>query len=247
MRVALMTKRTLERYLERNLKDRNGNENLDINNLKSRMKRLGYDLNKSCSDYDGLEAVVYKEITSMMIERNLLERQQGGSLTIEECYPLVRDCVSFHGKVLDENDIEEEDIVQNIMIKVYNNWNKFRGESRITTWIYRITKNEVINMLIYQNRHKRKAAGTISIEQDDFEKEDGQGSLEDMLVYDELLGMFVEYVEKLDVELEKEILEMFLSGFDNKTIAKTWNVRVAFVKEVLAKHQRIIEDMIGGE
>jgi len=39
------------------------------------------------------------------------------------------------------------DILQNVLIKVYQNLSKFKGDSALYTWMYRITRNESINFL----------------------------------------------------------------------------------------------------
>jgi RNA polymerase sigma-70 factor (ECF subfamily) len=47
--------------------------------------------------------------------------------------------------VLDHDDAN--DVVQNTFIKVYLNINKFKGESSLFTWMYRIATNESINFI----------------------------------------------------------------------------------------------------
>ena len=47
--------------------------------------------------------------------------------------------------VLDHDDAN--DFVQNTFIKVYLNINKFKGESSLFTWMYRIATNESINFI----------------------------------------------------------------------------------------------------
>jgi len=39
------------------------------------------------------------------------------------------------------------DILQNVFIKVYQNLPKFKGDSALYTWMYRIARNETINFL----------------------------------------------------------------------------------------------------
>jgi RNA polymerase sigma-70 factor (ECF subfamily) len=46
-----------------------------------------------------------------------------------------------------KNDQDAEDIVQNSMISIMKNANKFRGESAVTTWIYKIVSNAAIDKL----------------------------------------------------------------------------------------------------
>ncbi len=46
--------------------------------------------------------------------------------------------------VLGDSD-EVEDVLQNVYIKIYRGLAGFRGESRLSTWIYQIARNEAIN------------------------------------------------------------------------------------------------------
>ncbi len=40
---------------------------------------------------------------------------------------------------------DAEDVVQEIFIKIYRNLAGYRGDARLSTWIYRIARNEAIN------------------------------------------------------------------------------------------------------
>lgn len=54
--------------------------------------------------------------------------------------------------VYDHDDTD--DILQNVFIKVWNHLDRFRGEAKLRTWLYRIASNETMNHL---NRQKRYA------------------------------------------------------------------------------------------
>ena len=41
-----------------------------------------------------------------------------------------------------QNQFDVDDIVQNVMLRAYRSISSFRGDSRITTWLYRIARNE---------------------------------------------------------------------------------------------------------
>jgi RNA polymerase sigma-70 factor (ECF subfamily) len=43
------------------------------------------------------------------------------------------------------NTTEVEDIVQEVFIKIYTGLRTFRGDSKLSTWIYRIARNESLN------------------------------------------------------------------------------------------------------
>lgn len=42
---------------------------------------------------------------------------------------------------------DADDITQNVFIKIYQNLSNFKNESKISTWIFRITYNETINYI----------------------------------------------------------------------------------------------------
>ncbi len=52
--------------------------------------------------------------------------------------------------VLDHDDAD--DLVQEVFIKVWNNLDRFREESRLFTWLYKIATNECLNFLKKKRR-----------------------------------------------------------------------------------------------
>jgi len=53
------------------------------------------------------------------------------------------------------NSDDVDDVLQNVYIKMYRGLGGFRGESRLSTWIYQIARNEAINAA-----RKRRPGGT---------------------------------------------------------------------------------------
>jgi len=84
------------------------------------------------SDKEILEMILVKE--SCNYGFNLLVRKYQ-----KQIYWHVRRIVIDH----DDSD----DVVQNTFIKIWKNINKFREESKLFTWIYRIATNEALNFL----------------------------------------------------------------------------------------------------
>lgn len=62
----------------------------------------------------------------------------------EPLYWQVRRMVTSHD--------DADDVLQNIFIKVWNGLDNFRGDSKLSTWLYRIATNETLNFLQRQ-RH----------------------------------------------------------------------------------------------
>jgi RNA polymerase sigma-70 factor (ECF subfamily) len=65
----------------------------------------------------------------------------------------------------DTSDAEE--ITQDVFTSIYNNASKFKSESKVSTWIYRITVNTALN---YQKKNKR--ATFYSLSESEYEKPD---------------------------------------------------------------------------
>lgn len=59
------------------------------------------------------------------------------------------------------NHDDADDLLQNTFLKAWNNIENFRGEAKISTWLYKIAINEAITFL-----NKEKARATVSIDDD---------------------------------------------------------------------------------
>ncbi|GAL78262.1 RNA polymerase [Algibacter lectus] len=61
-------------------------------------------------------------------------------------------CISFV-----PNKEDAEDIAQDVFVEVFNSINKFKGNSKLSTWIYRITTNKCLEFIRKKNTKKRFA------------------------------------------------------------------------------------------
>ena len=76
-----------------------------------------------------------------------------------------------YGKLLDEfqqkvfatcmsfvpNKEDAEDIAQEVFVEVFSSINRFKGNSKLSTWIYRITTNKCLEFIRKRNTKKRFA------------------------------------------------------------------------------------------
>lgn len=90
--------------------------------------------------------------------------------------------------VIDHDDAN--DLTQDIFIKIWNNIQKFNGDSQLYTWIYRIATNDCINFL---NKKKKMLSGDIS------ELADVLPAMEDdpLITGDEITIKFQEAINQL--------------------------------------------------
>ncbi len=56
---------------------------------------------------------------------------------------------------------DANDILQNVLLKVYRNIHNFKGKAQLYTWLYRIATNETLTFL-----NKKKKKNAISLEQE---------------------------------------------------------------------------------
>ncbi|MFD1014541.1 MULTISPECIES: RNA polymerase sigma factor [Winogradskyella] len=61
-------------------------------------------------------------------------------------------CISFV-----PNKEDAEDIAQDVFVEVFNSIGKFKGDSKLSTWIYRITTNKCLEFIRKKNTKKRFA------------------------------------------------------------------------------------------
>ena len=126
-----------------------------------------------------------------------------------------------------KNDDDAEDICQETFISVYKNLSKFREESNIYTWIYRIAINKT-----YDFFKKRKL---------EFEINDDVLSLPEDVNFDN--KVILEEKLKLISEKEKEIVILKdIYGYKLKEIAEIKNMNLSTVKSV---YYKALKDMGG--
>ena len=126
-----------------------------------------------------------------------------------------------------KNDDDAEDICQETFISVYKNLSKFREESNMYTWIYRIAINKT-----YDFFKKRKL---------EFEINEDVLSLPEDINFD--TSLILEEKLKLIPEKEKEIVLMKdIYGYKLKEIAEIKNMNLSTVKSV---YYKAIKDMGG--
>lgn len=61
-------------------------------------------------------------------------------------------CISFV-----PNKEDAEDLAQEVFVEVFNSVNKFKGQSKLSTWIYRIATNKCLEFIRKKNAKKRFA------------------------------------------------------------------------------------------
>lgn len=90
-----------------------------------------------------------------MTEEDLIKGiQAGNEEAFRELFDTYRQRVFNTCNSIVHNATDAEDLAQEVFIEIYRSAGKFRGESRMSTWIYRITINKGLNHMRQMNRRK---------------------------------------------------------------------------------------------
>jgi len=129
---------------------------------------------------------------------------------------------------------EAEDLLQEIMLKVYNNLEKFNPLYSFNTWIYTIARNHCYNYL------EKKKLPTLSIQAHEFGKNRLDGiplvsreTPEEILNQEEVFQKIDRYLGKLNPIYQQIAFLRFYEGMKIKAIAQILNLPAGTVKSRL--------------
>ncbi|HDQ26913.1 MAG TPA: sigma-70 family RNA polymerase sigma factor [bacterium] len=92
-----------------------------------------------------------------MDDNEILKRIKSGDAgAIREIIKKYSAVVYNHARSFLRNEQEAEDVSQEVFININKNIKKFRGDSKLSTWIYRITVNACKNRLKQMKRHRAR-------------------------------------------------------------------------------------------
>lgn len=124
---------------------------------------------------------------------------------------------------------DAEDLTQSVMLKVSEGLPAFRGDSSISTWIYRIATNAAMDRL---RRRTVEPQGEPDLESDETEAAPGAQapSAEEVAIRDEMNACLREFIERLPENYRAVMVLSELEGFRNEEIAAVLGVTLDTVK-----------------
>ncbi|WP_319370214.1 RNA polymerase sigma factor [uncultured Ilyobacter sp.] len=126
-----------------------------------------------------------------------------------------------------KNPEDAEDIAQEVFVSVYKNLKKFREESNIYTWIYRIAINKTYDFF-------RKNKSTFELNEEILEIEDDTNVHTNMILEEKL--------KKIDSREREIVLLKDIYGYKFREISKLKEMNLSTVKSIYYKG---IKDMGG--
>ena len=130
-----------------------------------------------------------------------------------------------------------EDLTSEVMMKVYNGINKFKGQSRLSSWVYRIAYNHAVSYL-------RRQKYTESIDVYDMTIKDESEKHLDYLEKEELS----DYIKKKLMELPEDYrVALTLYHFKEmpyKEIAYTMGINIGTVKTYIHRGRNELKELL---
>ena len=146
---------------------------------------------------------------------------------LSQCKALIFKIVRAYAPISED----QQDLFQEITVQVWRSIPLFKGNSAVTTWIYRIALNTAIKWIRKERR------------QDEIEK---ATALDQILVgniveYDDRLSWFYDQIHKLD-EIDRSVTLLMLDGLSYKEMSVILGITETHVG---VKINRIKKQLIG--
>ena len=140
------------------------------------------------------------------------------------------------------NPHDAEDVVQDAFLSAYRAWDRFRGESRPSTWLYRITVNAALMRL----RKNRKGAQVTQVGLDDVEIVDWSQVPERGAANSELRDRLLEGIGLLPPDLKAAVVMRDVEGLSNAEAAGALDISVSALKSRLHRARVILRKHLFG-
>lgn len=159
----------------------------------------------------------------------------------QEYYPKI---LNFVARLTNNSDVD--DITQEIFEKISRSLKDFKGESKLSTWIYRIATNASLDYL--RTAPMKRTAGDLSEREEDRNvwTSHKKPPIDQQLIRKEMSECVIEHIDKLSSEYKAVILLRELEGFSNKEIGEILQISLETVKIRLhrarAKLKKILDE-----
>lgn len=155
----------------------------------------------------------------------------------QEFIIMIRDCEGILYKIsriYSEDMIDRQDLYQDIVYQLWKSFNSFKGDAKLSTWVYRVALNTAISHLDKTGKRKNK----IPINEDIFNLFEESDHLMDYRV-----EALYKQIKKLDL-VEKGVILLYLDGKSYEEIAVITGFSVTNVGTRLNRIKNKLRDQI---
>lgn len=122
--------------------------------------------------------------------------------------------LAFIRRISGWNNADAEDILQEAFLKVYLNLNDYDASLRFSSWIYRITRNEVISKW-----RKLRVRPVVFLDGNEWERFSEELFDKEKIVFEEVKDKVLETFQKMDEKYREVLILKFVEEKDYKEIS----------------------------
>jgi len=134
-----------------------------------------------------------------------------------------------------DREEDREDLFQEIMVNLWESYSSFRGDSKFTTWMYRVSLNVAIQRL--RKTRKKKEDTTLPEDFDGFANPEKEGLPE------KELNLLHSAINKLS-DVEKAIVMLYLEEKGNEEIAEIMGISQNYVRVKMTRIRKKLKDIV---
>ncbi len=173
--------------------------------------------------------------------------KEGDPSALERLFLLYKDKVFNTAISYIQNKEDAEEITQDVFVELFNSAAGFKGNSGISTWIYRITVNKSLDALRYRSRKKRFAivrsifsstTGELEIDKADFIH---PGIETDMK--EESAALF-KALDKLPPNQKTAFILSKIEGLSNREISEIIGVSLSSVESIMFRAKQNLKKIL---
>jgi RNA polymerase sigma-70 factor (ECF subfamily) len=144
---------------------------------------------------------------------------------------------------------EAEDLTQKVFLKVYNALDSFKGDSKFSTWLYKIASNVAIDYSRSSSYKKNNKLVSISSVNDIAISESNLSQKkvltpEQLLITNEMNDCIQRHINRLNSNYKIIILLADFQGLKNKEIAKVLDLSLEAVKIRLLRARKKLKELM---
>ncbi|MCH7552556.1 MAG: sigma-70 family RNA polymerase sigma factor [Chloroflexi bacterium] len=149
-----------------------------------------------------------------------------GTLSFEEIVEKYGDFVYNVALRMTNDPHEAEDAMQDAFLSAYRAFERFRGESQVTTWLYRIT----VNAVLMKRRKEKKTRTLVQPGVEELNIPDGGEGPERAALRSELQDRIGEGLQRLPEGLRMAVILRDVQGLSGAEAAEALNIEVSTLK-----------------
>lgn len=133
-----------------------------------------------------------------------------------------------------DNPDDQSDLIQEISFQLWKSFDGFKGESKFSTWLYRVALNTSITFLKKEKRRVDKMSLGVGVE-----------AISDLTAVDKnsQLSHFYKAVQELN-KIEKAVIFLFIEGLAHKEIAANLGLSEVNTRVKLNRTKQKLQEII---